>query len=126
MKRSLLLSGCILILFSICSMVFSQTGEVGRPSADKIGVDTAQQYLRKITITKFEDASFWRATIPGDQGQITWRRLAGKPQEKAVLDKDRLDAEKALKYPIPEGGYVLGVRVDFYKRGMNEIWLSPR
>ena len=55
-------------------------------------------------------------SMPLDQGSIVVRRLTGTPYGKQTLDAERLEAERELG--IPEGGYVLGVRMDFFKRGM--------
>jgi hypothetical protein len=120
-----LLSWFIAIILVICFSAFSQISErpVGQPDAEKTGVDTAQQFLRDITVTKFEDASFWFTTMPVDQGLITWRQLEGSPAAKLELDAERIKDEEALGIPI--GRYVLGVRVDFYRRGMNEFYIYP-
>ncbi len=117
------LIGFAVIFFLISLMAFSQTKPVGEPDASKLGVDSAQQYLKDITVTKFEDASFWFTTMPQDQGQITWRQLDGSPAGKVELDAERLKDEEAIG--IPSGRYVLGVRVDFYKRGLNEFYIYP-
>jgi len=107
------------------SFSFAQTADrpVGQPDPASTGVQTAQQYLRDITISKFEDASFWFTSMPKDQGYIAWRQLPGRPAERESLDEDRLEAEQQLG--IPPGNQVLGVKVDFYKRGMNQFHIYP-
>jgi len=115
----------ILIVFIVSFASFAQQADrpVGEPDPNKLGIDSAQQNLEDITITKFEDAGFWFATIPRDQGIISWRRLEGEPIARANLDAERMKNEEALN--IPKGKYVLGVRVDFYKRGMNAFNIYP-
>ncbi len=117
--------GFMAIYLLICLTAFSQTSErpVGQPDASRLGIDSAQQFLKDITVTKFEDASFWITTMAGDQGRIAWRQLEGSPAAKSELDAERLKDEEAIG--IPPGKYVLGVRVDFYKRGLNEFFIYP-
>lgn len=119
------LFGFVAIILLICLPMFSQTSErpVGEPDPTKLGVDSAQQFLKDITVTKFEDASFWITRMSQDQGEITWRQLEGSPAAKTELDTERLKDEEAVG--IPPGKYVLGVRVDFYKRGLNEFFIYP-
>lgn len=96
---------------------------VGEPSPDRTGVDAAQQHLTPITVSQFEDASFWKAYMPSDQGRIELRRLTGVPGEKAQRDAERLQLEQELG--IPAGTSVLGARVDFIKRGKNWFTIFP-
>lgn len=115
------------ILFSIllCTYSFAQTTyrPVGEVDASKVGIESAQQHLQDITVEKFEDAGFWRMSMPLDQGSIVVRRLTGTPFGKQTLDAERLAVEDELG--IPEGNYVLGVRVDFFRRGMNYFYVYP-
>jgi len=110
----------IILAFLLCLLgslpSFSQEAD---PS--KINVMTAQQALKDITVNKFEDPSFWEASMPQDQGRIEIRRLASVPKSKEELDKERLDEEKAIGIPL--GGYVLGAKVEFHKRGMNYFYI---
>lgn len=96
---------------------------VGEASPQKAGIDAAQQHLSPITVSQFEDASFWAAFMPSDQGAVQLRRLPGVPGEKADRDADRLKMEKDIG--IPEGNSVLGVKVDFIKRGKNWFTVYP-
>ena len=96
---------------------------VGTPTAEKVGVDAAQQHLNDITISKFEDASFWHAFMSNDEGRIEIRRLNGAPLDKPDRDAQRLAAEAEIGIPL--GQSVLGVKVDFIKRGMNIFTVYP-
>jgi hypothetical protein len=107
------------------SCVFGQMlgNPVGEPAPQKAGIDAAQQHLNPITVSQFEDASFWTAFMPSDQGRIEIRRLNGVPGEKKQLDADRLKQDQAVG--IPDGGSVLGVKVDFIKRGKDWFTVTP-
>ncbi len=86
---------------------------------EKIGVDSAQQLLKEVSISKFEDAGFWSASIPQDQGIISVRALPGSPLgKKPIKDEEEIGIKE-------EDKYVLGVRVKFYKRGYNTAYIHP-
>ncbi len=90
----------------------------GDPEAADMGIDSAQQKLKEVTITKFEDAGFWWVTMPGDQGNTILRRFEGAPAEKEpVPDEETIG--------IDPGKYVLGVKVKFYRRGMSRFAILP-
>ena len=95
------------------------TDPVGEPVADQIGVTSADQLLQTLTVTNFEDASFWRAEIASDQGIIQVRRLPGGPAEKEEL------AQEIQLGISSTDEYVLGLRVDFFKRGYNHFAVRP-
>lgn len=95
------------------------TGPVGEPNAEAIGVESAQQNLREVSVSKFEDAGFWTSTMPRDQGVTQLRRLPGGP-----IDKEPIEGE--IEVGIEEADqYVLGLKVQYYKRGMNTFSLYP-
>lgn len=120
-KTSLILILCMIVVFP----VFTQTTArpVGEPDASRVGVDTAQQHLKDVSVSKFEDASFWKVSMWEDQGFVISRRLVGVPGAKAELDAERLADEELIGIPV--GSHVLGVRVDFNKRGMNQFYVYP-
>jgi hypothetical protein len=119
MKNKILL---VVLTITLCLLgslpSFSQA-----PDPSKLNIVSAQQSLQDIRINNFEDAAFWSVIMPQDQGSITIRRLPGFPGQKEILDKERIETEKALGFPV--GGYVLGVKVEFYKRGMNYFHIYP-
>ena len=87
--------------------------------AENIGSDSAQQKLVEISVTKFEDAAFWSSSMALDQGIVKARRFEGSP-----ADKKPIEGEK--KPNIQEADkFVLGAKVQFYKRGKNEFALFP-
>ena len=85
MKRTILLMAAGLMLVS---GVFAQsaatpaaqvdtkaTQQVGAPDPQLIGVDKAQQELKEISISKFEDDGFWAGSMMSDYGYISLRRF---------------------------------------------------
>jgi hypothetical protein len=97
----------------------NQVEEAGEPQAEDLGVDTAQQKLRTVSITKFEDAGFWNATMPLDQGLIKHRTLPGQP-----VDREPLEGEEEAGINVKDDS-VLGVKINFFRRGHNSFTISP-
>jgi hypothetical protein len=114
MKRSFLTA--IFLLF--VGMVFAQQQtEVGSVNPEQIGVDSAQQLLKEVSVDKFEHDGFWRSFMSPDNGYATTRLFEGGPASKeALADEEGLN--------IPDK-YVLGTRVDFLHRGVTSFTLAP-
>ena len=97
--------------------------DVGTPNAGSIGVDTAQQKLKEISVEKFEDAGFWVPSMSTDEGYISGRLFNGSPAGKAenpiVGQPMAIDAKAA-------DTQVLGVRVDFLRRGFNTFEIRAK
>ncbi|MBI9103415.1 MAG: flagellar filament protein FlaA [Spirochaetales bacterium] len=110
----------ILIITVIAvSGLFAQLNNVGEPDPTRIGVDTSQQMLQEISLSKFEDAGMWRAVMPRDFGVAATRKILGGP-----LDKEAIEAE--VEAGIDEADdYVLGVKAYYYKRAMSHISIMP-
>ena len=89
------------------------------PEPENLGVDTAQQNLQEISITRFEDPGFWDVSIPIDAGIITHRRLQGSP-----ADKEPIPAEEEAGIEVTDE-YVLGVKASYFKRGATTISVEP-
>lgn len=115
----------ILIFILVCIPGFSQSTnrDVNNVDPEGYGNTTAQVNLQDITINKFEDAAFWYATMPIDQGFIAVRKLPGFPVERETLDADRVNNETDLGLAL--GGYALGVKVQYNRRGMNYFYVYP-
>jgi hypothetical protein len=113
MKRLLF----IILVFSVAAAVFAQQAEVGSPDADRLGIDAAQQYLKEVSVEKFEREGFWNSKMSADDGYATTRLFNGSPSGKAVLpDEEGLNIQDK---------YVLGTRVDFIHRGYTSFTLYP-
>ncbi|TVQ25947.1 MAG: flagellar filament protein FlaA [Spirochaetaceae bacterium] len=113
--RTLFLGLTVLVLVAT-----GASAQFGRGiDATQLGQDVAQQRLVEISVTKFEDAGFFRAGISSDYGLTEWRRFEGGP---------------AMLEPIPEeeelgftgvNEHVLGVKTTFFRRGTPIISIEP-
>jgi len=108
--------GIVALLIGLALTVWAQE-EVGAPDAERVGIDTAQQKLKEVSVDKFEQDGFWRSYISSDYGYITSRLFEGGPQDKTPLAE-----EEGLNIPDK---YVLGTRVDFLQRGHSSFSLYP-
>jgi hypothetical protein len=112
MKRSIIIA----LLIGLTATAFAQQ-EIGGANADEIGIDTAQQKLKEVSIDKFEHEGFWTSTMSSDNGYVTTRLFSGGPSGKALIpEEDGMD--------IPDR-YVLGTRVDYLHRGHMSFTLYP-
>jgi hypothetical protein len=89
----------------------------GNTAAGRLGIDSAQQDLQEVSVDKFEQEGYWRASISSDSGFISSRLFKGSP-----AGKEPLAAEEDLDIPDE---YVLGARIDFLRRGHASFTLTP-
>ncbi|MFW6274734.1 MAG: flagellar filament outer layer protein FlaA [Spirochaetota bacterium] len=104
---------------SSVTLFAQQLEDVGEPNPEQLGVDAAQQKLRTVSISKFEDAGFWDAEMPLEEGIVTIRTLQGAP-----TDKEPLEGEEEAGIQLDDEN-VLGVKVEFFKRGMHQVSVHP-
>jgi len=95
------------------------TPDVGSPDANLIGVDKAQQELKEISVSKFEDDGFWNGVMPRDDGFISLRRFEGSP-----ADKKPLAGETAASIAESDK-YVLGVKIQHLHRSQTTFEITP-
>ncbi len=107
-----------LSLSLLAATAFAQNA-VGEPDPNTIGVDTAQQKLKEVSVDKFESAGFWKAYISSDEGYIQFRLFTGGPAAKA--DEPIADERYVGIDPKIADKFVFGVRTDFFRRGYNTI-----
>lgn len=93
--------------------------EVGAPDFENIGVDSAQQSLKEISVSKLEDPAFFRSAMSGDEGYTLLRRLPGSPAEKTPIAAEQ---EAGIK---EADDHVLGVKVSYLRRGVNSFGVVP-
>lgn len=121
--KTIFLPLCILALLMTPALFAQdqneQVEEVGEPQAEQLGTDTAQQKLRTVSVSKFEDAGFWDASMPLEQGLISHRTLPGAP-----ADKETLEGEQEAGIEVTDNK-VLGVKINFFKRGHNSFTVRP-
>ncbi|MCL1994537.1 MAG: flagellar filament outer layer protein FlaA [Spirochaetes bacterium] len=114
MKRFLPIA---MFLFA-ASLVFGQdNGEVGLPIPGTIGFDTAQQHLAEVSVDRFEMEGLWRVNISSDHGFVTYRLFRGGPS-----GREPIPAEEGMDI---RDDHVLGMRVDFLRRGHASMTITP-
>jgi hypothetical protein len=109
----------LFVILSIGTVAYAQVEGVGETVPEEMGIDAAQQKLRTVSVSKFEDAGFWRANMSLDQGLVTVRTLPGAP-----LDKEELEGEVEAGLDLPDER-VLGVKVQYFKRGDHQVSILP-
>ncbi|MDR1863664.1 MAG: flagellar filament outer layer protein FlaA [Treponema sp.] len=114
MKRFLVL---VLVVLLAGAVFAQQSNEVGTPQSERLGIDAAQQYLKEVSVEKFEKDGYWHSSISSDNGFVTTRLFAGGP-----LGKEPIPDEEGLNIPDQ---YVLGTRVDFIHRGYTSFIIYP-
>jgi hypothetical protein len=87
--------------------------------ASKLGKDQAQQQLVEVSVSKLEDAAFWTGAMALDDGIVTLRSLPGAPAAKKPAEGDVLNKINE------QDTRVLGVKVDFYHRGVVNFSVHP-
>ena len=103
----------------LCTPAFAQKVVAGEPDPNAIGKDQAQQLLKEIAVSKFEDAAFWYAAMPLDMGVSEVKRLEGSPLGKApIADETALGIKEDDKY-------VLGAKTAFFHRGASYFSVHP-
>ncbi|MDR0598382.1 MAG: flagellar filament outer layer protein FlaA [Treponema sp.] len=115
MKRYIIVA----LLATMAGFAFSQQDEVGSGAVDseRLGIETAQQKLKEISVEKFEHDGFWRSHMSPDQGYTTTRLFEGSP-----LNKKPIPEEEGMDIP---DRYVLGTRVDYLRRGHSSFTMYP-
>jgi len=115
MKRLLIIA----LVLSVAGVVFAQQrAEIGAPDAERLGIDAAQQYLKEVSVDKFEKDGFWKSTMSPDDGYVTTRLFSGSPAAKQPIPDEEGQS-------IPDK-YVLGTRVDFIHRGYMSFTMYPQ
>jgi len=108
----------IALFFLIAGFLSAQQqSEIGSPDPDRIGIESAQQLLKEISVDKFEHDGFWRSTMSSDEGYATTRLFNGSP-----LGKEPIPDEEGLNIPDKS---VLGTRIDFLRRGHDSFTIYP-
>jgi hypothetical protein len=114
MKRILV----FVLIFSVAAGVFAQLRpEIGSPDVERLGIDAAQQFLKEVSLDKFERDGYWRSTMSSDFGHTTTRLFTGSPAGKTPIPE-----EEGL---MIQDKHVLGTRVDFIRRGYSSFTIYP-
>ena len=121
----------ILIIFFIIIYLIPAIGQSATsPNTTESSAEsvlTANSKITEVRLSGFEDASFWRAAMPIDQGVITRQTRRGAPQDVINAESTNTISKRDEKYGIPNTyskNKVLGVKVQYIARGHN--WFSIR
>lgn len=98
--------------------VSAQNSLVDEPNPETIGNESAMQALHEISLDKFEREGSWNVHISPDYGVITSRLFEGNPAMKDPLKEDEGKEN--------EDTQVLGVKVEFFKRGINSFYITSQ
>ena len=109
------------IALTLSAAVFAQDNNrqndnesLATPDPTVIGNDSAKQALREISVDRYELEGSWNAHISPDDGVINLRLFEGSP-----LAKEPLKGEEDV-----EDARVLGVKVEFFHRGVNSFFVK--
>lgn len=109
----------VLMILSVAFVgVFAQSSgsSLADPNPETIGDDSAKQYLKEVSVELFEREGSWSAKISPDDGVITSRLFEGAPAGKVAIE--------GMENQNIEDKKVLGVKVEFFKRGINSFTIK--
>lgn len=98
--------------------VSAQNSIVDEPNPETVGNESAMQALHEISIDKFEREGSWGVHMSPDYGVISSRLFEGSPAMKDPLPEDEGKED--------EDTQVLGVKVEFFKRGVNSFYITSQ
>ena len=117
MIKNKLLIGALLV----CGLFSAVAQQESDPSA----ITTANSQITEVRLDGFEDASFWKVAMPLEQGVISRQSRVGRPSD---ISSDAWN-ERDERYGIPNvyaKEKVLGVKVEYMKRGHHWFSLKPQ
>lgn len=114
MKKFLLTA---LVAMVACA-AFAQNSIVEDPNPEVVGNDSAMQALREISLDKFEREGAWFVHMSPDYGVISGRNFEGAPAMKEPVKGENADENADTQ--------VLGVKVQFFKRGVNSFYITAQ
>ena len=116
MRKLLIVVIICLLVLGVYAQTASEDLALDTPDAAQIGADSAEQKLKEISIDKYESEGTWVASMSPDEGVIRARLFNGSP-----AGKEPIPEEEGLEIPDTK---VLGVRVDFFRRGYNTFTVN--
>ncbi len=116
MKKVLMLF--LVLCFASFTGLYAQDN-AGEPDPAQIGVSSAQQKLKEVSISKMEDAGLWYGLMPADEGIMQLRLFEGSP-----IDKEPIEGEVEAGIEEPDTN-VIGGKVSFYHRGACTFSIKP-
>jgi hypothetical protein len=97
---------------------------LNNPNPETVGNDSAMEALREISVDKFEREGSWNVHMSPDYGIIGARLFQGSPAMKDPLQEDKKDSKVAAGDSQGTDTQVLGVKVEFFKRGINSFYIT--
>lgn len=119
-----------LMIFCVAGVLFAQTeGDAAANQRDAysnldaanpyiVGITSSEVRLKEVSVDKYENEGTWIAKMSSDEGIVQCRLFDGAP-----MSKEPIEDEEGMNIPDDK---VLGVKVSFYRRGMNsfEVYAS--
>lgn len=102
-------------LIGLCA--FAQNSAIDEPNPETVGNDSAMQALKEISLDKFEREGSWSVHMSSDYGVISTRLFEGSPAMKEPVQDDATPGEDTQ---------VVGVKVEFFKRGVNSFYITAQ
>ncbi len=106
------------LLSTLSLLAFAQENTRDASSLDqvdpsRIGVESAEQRLKEVSVDKFENEGSWICSMSSDEGVIQGRLFDGSPkQKKAIPEEENLNLPDSKVY---------GTKVSYYRRGYNSF-----
>lgn len=113
MKKVIL--AALTAVFFTCALS-AQNSSLDYPNPETVGNESAMQALREVSLDKFEREGSWYVHMSPDFGVISSRLFQGNPSMKDPLPEDQGKED--------EDTMVLGVKVDFFRRGINSFYIT--
>lgn len=114
--KKLLFTAIIASIF--CFFATAQNSAADNPNPETVGNESAMQALKEISLDKFEREGSWMASITPDFGLSSARLFDGAPAMKEPLKEDEGKENEDTK--------VLGVKIEFFKRGINSFYVMSQ
>ena len=108
----------ILALSVLAFGAFAQESVADNQNAETVGNESGLQSLREVSLDKFEREGSWNVRMSTDYGVISGRLFEGSPAMKEPLEEDEGNEDADTQ--------VLGVKVEFYKRGVNSFYITSQ
>lgn len=118
MKKSIFTVAAV--LFFVSGFCFAQADSQGNSSLADPNASARQEEgstsITEVSIDKYERDGSWNVHISPDAGVISSRLIPGSPAAKEPLEDDKDQQASDDK--------VLGVKAEFYRRGINSIYIT--
>jgi len=108
-----------ILILALFSIAFSSLNAQDEPNAEDLPPLTAREALKEISVSKMEDAGFWKGGMSSDFGLLQLRDFDG-----GSISKEPIAAEEQSNITDPDDK-VIGAKVSFIRRGVTEFSIKP-